>query len=170
MPLFHERGQVRQQRVELGALLVGTGLVDEPRVAGGLAQPEQRLEHLHFGLLHPLGVHLAQQALPVVIAQLAVLRPLPGAQGAVQGVLGPRRQFRGHLGLGPPQHKGPDGLRKQHPARGAVVPGLLLDVTEGTHFAEHSRVQKLEEAPELADVVLDRRPAQGQAVAPVEQP
>ena len=35
---------------------------------------------------------------------------------------------------------------------------------------EQARIEKLEQTPELADVILDRRAAEGQPMAPAQQP
>ena len=61
------------ERVELGARLVECALrVDQPGMAGRLAQAQQRLEDLDLRPCQPLALHPAEERLAVVVAQLVV--------------------------------------------------------------------------------------------------
>ena len=61
--------------------------VDQAGVAGGLAEPQQRLEDLDLGPVQ-LGGVLAQQGVAVVGPQLVVAAPLLGLHVAVERLLG----------------------------------------------------------------------------------
>jgi hypothetical protein len=55
VPLGARARQVLEQRVELRARLPPPVARDEPRVAGELAEAEERLEHLDRRALHSVG-------------------------------------------------------------------------------------------------------------------
>ena len=138
-----------------------------------LSQTQQRLEHVDR--LPPDGSRLVvdrgQERRPVVIAQLVVILSLLGAQLDVNGLLGPRRKFLEHLGLAATEDEGLDRLRDQFEFRTlAGGAGRLDEITEASRPTEHPRIEELEERPELAQVVLDRRAREREALAGVEQP
>ena len=53
---------------------------------------------------------------------------------------------------------------------GPVVLRLGDEMLEDRAAAQHARVEELEDRPQIAQVVLDRRAAQGQAILGREQP
>ena len=74
-----------------------------PGMAGGLAQPQQRFQHLDLGLRQALGLDPLEQRIAVVLAQLVVELALRGLQLAVDGLLGLGRKVARHLLLGAAQ-------------------------------------------------------------------
>ena len=80
--------------------------------------------------------------------------------------LGLRRQVRRHLLLGPAQHERPHAAR-QH-ARRSASPcfsiGVRNALRNGRGVAEQARHQEVEQRPQLAQVVLERRAGQAEAV------
>ena len=142
---------------------------DQARVAGGLAEPQEGFEDLDLGAVQ-LGGVLAQQRIAVVCPQLVVAAPLLGLHVAVEGLLGLLGQVLDDLLLGAAEDERPQGLGQQdavHLLERGAGPDVLL---EDRVAAEHARVQELEDRPELAQVVLDRRAAHGQLVAAAQQP
>ncbi len=106
-------------------------------------------------------VEPAEQRWPIVVAQLVVELALARLQIAVQRLLGLGRQFRGDLLLGAAQDERPQRPRQQ--ARVAPASGLRpAPSLEDGRLAEHAGVEELEQAPQFAEVVLDRRAAQRQ--------
>lgn len=140
--------------------------LQQARVAADLAQLEQRLED------HDAA---ARQAAPGdLLADLAVQRQAHGlvefalrlAEFDELGELALRRQFRGHLFLGPSQQERPQ-------ARGQVTEACLVAVLldrravvlgELAGVAEPAGHQEMEQRPEFAEVVLQRRAGQAQAM------
>ena len=144
--------------------------IDQPGMAGRLAQAQQRLQHVHLRLLQPVARDAPEQRRSVVVAQLVVQLALRAHQIAVHRQLRPRRQLRRDLRLRAPQDERADAAR-EHVDRAAVLlrrrPAMPR---EGGRGAEQAGIQELEQAPQLAEVVLDRRPAQRQPVLRADQP
>jgi hypothetical protein len=63
--LLRDLFQPREQSVELRTRRVDHARVDEPRVASGLAQPQQCLEHVHPDLRDAHAVDLLEQAVTI---------------------------------------------------------------------------------------------------------
>ena len=104
-------GELRQEHVELGAGLAGAARVDQAGVAGGLAEPQERLEDLDLGLGSARGVLDARsERLAVVVAQLVVELALRGLQVAVEGLLGLLGQVLDDLRLGAAEDERPQRL------------------------------------------------------------
>ena len=167
MVLADDLLDVAEQRVELGAVLLAAALVDEPGVAGGLAEAEQRLEHLHLRAVQAPRIDAVEQGLAVVIAQLVVALALLGGQVAVEGLLQLLRQLAGDLLLRAAEDEGAEGAAEET-AGGLVGVGVAAGL-EGPARAEHPGVEELEQAPQLAEVVLDRRAGEGEAVVAMQQ-
>jgi hypothetical protein len=75
-----------------------------------------------------------------------------------------RRQLAGDGFFAAAQHERLHDARQRLPRR-PFFPAIGRDPrTEGRRRPEHPRVQELEQAPKLAQVVLDRRSGQRQAV------
>ena len=139
-------------------------------MAGRLAQAQQRFEHCIFDLAD------ARRARPRRAASRGSgraarrrARAASGRQLAVDRLLGSRRQLARHLLLGAAQDERPQRAREQ---RGRLaVRGRAPDAAQLEHRerAEHARVEELEQAPELAEVVLDRRAGERQAMAAAQQ-
>ncbi len=121
----------------------------------GLAQPQQRLEHVHARLCHALAIDARQERLAVMTAQPVVERALVRVEIAQDRLLGTRRQFGGHLRFRAPQDERTQSAREQ--VRGVVARQFRRPL-EHLRAAEHAGIEELEQAPELAEVILDRRP------------
>ena len=112
---------------------------------------------------------MPEQRRAIVIAQLVVQLALRRLEIAVERLLGPRRQLRRHLLLRPPQDERPQPARqqRQHPVVSGPARGARR--REERRRAEHARIQEVEQAPQLAEVVLDRRAAEREPVIRLEQ-
>ncbi len=166
VPLVEHLVELFQQRIELGTRLVHAGVIDQSLMAGGLPQPQQRLEH---GDSRAADAHPADppgEFGPEVLAEFVVGLPLGLAEFDEQRLLGLLRKIGEHLRLRPPQQVGADGAG--HDLRAAASVGEKLPQPGGA--AELSGVEKFEDAPEFADVVLDRCAGERQAMAGAEQP
>ncbi len=134
----------------------------------GLAQAQQRLEHLDLGLRQAFLGHALEQRRLVVLAQLVVERALLEAELAGARLLGALGQLGRDLGLGAAEQEGAHRLGDERDAL-AVGGARRGEVLEDRGAAEHPRVEELEERPQLAEVVLDRRPAEREPVLCLEQ-
>src|SRR4051812_3002647 len=154
--------QLLHQKLDFRAGVVA-GRIDQPRVAGGLAQTEQRLEDVHARLVDAAFPDAAEERQAVVIAKLVVLRLLLPFELAVQRLLDPFRQLWGYLLLRAAEEQRAQSARERLAAFG----GRRLRAErfgERTAGAEQSRIEKFEEAPELAEVIFDRCAAEGQTM------
>ena len=107
----------------------------------------------------------------VVVAQLVVEPALLGRQLAVDRLLGLRGQLGGDLLLGAAQDEGPQGAGEER--AGLRRPGCAARPSvrpKSGEAPEQAGVEELEQAPQLAQVVLDRRAGERQAVAAAQQP
>ena len=167
--LVDEFGQHVHQQVELGALLDarGGGRLQQARVAAHLAQLQQRIQDHDLAareaLAGDLGAHLLvhRRAHRLVEVALAALQP----DAAHDDGLG--RQLGGDVFLAPAQDEGAQARREQVAAHRVAV---LLDrrapgLGELLVGAEKARQQEVELRPQLAEVVLQRRAGETQAVA-----
>jgi hypothetical protein len=94
----------------------------------------------------------------------AALRPF---ELAVERLLGARRQLRRDLLLGAAQDERAQRAREHRRGLvGGIAPLRRVRARERATRAEQAGIEELEQAPELAEVVLDRRAAQRQAVRP----
>ena len=103
-------------------------------------------------------------------AQIVVLLALRALQFAEDRLLGLLRQFPRHLLLRPPQDERPQRVAS---SRRASSPGIARQPArhlQHLRLAQHPRIQELEQAPQLADMVLHRRAAQCQPVLAAQQP
>ena len=164
--------QHRHQQVEFGALLHlagGVGL-DQPRVAADLTQLEQGVEDdnlaprktLAGDLVTDLGVHRCTHGL--IEVTLATFQ-LDAADDD-----GLWRQFLRDVFFLAAQDERPDAAGEQF---AAARVGLLLDrcppeAGELLAAAEEAGEQEVELAPQFAEVVLQRRTGQAQAVACID--
>ena len=138
-------------------------------MAGGLPEPQQGLEHLDLRPPEPVAPDLAEQRRAVVVPQLVVQLSLGGLQLAVQRLLGLGGKVLRHLLLGAPQHEGPQAAGDDGHRVGIEAPGRRSVGAEGGRRAQHAGVQELEQAPQLAQMVLDRRAAERQAMVAAQQ-
>ena len=158
-----QRGQHRHQHVELGRLRgFGAGKLHQTRVAAGLTQLQQRVQHDDV---------TARQALSGNgFPDLLLHR---GAHGFVEVALrrfqfdrghdlGLGRQLGRHLVLFTAQHERPQAPRQQFTAR--FVAGFLDRIApalvEVLLAAKESRQQEIELRPQFAQVVFQRRAGQ----------
>src|SRR5262249_22206316 len=120
-------------------------------MARRLPQPQQRFEDLKLPALQRGRVCIREKRSPVMIAQLVVQRALRFLELAVQRLFELRRQLRRDLLFRAPQDERPQAAREQRDA-------LFV---ERAHAAEHrapeeTRVEEVEEAAKLAEMVFDR--------------
>ncbi len=111
----------------------------------------------------------APSELPVVVPQLVVEPALFRRQLAVEGLLDFGRQLRGDLLLGAAQDEGAQGAGQQLPGLGGRIAQLLGARVQGGGGSQDPGVQELEQAPQLAQMVLHRRAAQRQAIPAAQQ-
>ena len=161
VPLVDHLRQLFEERVELGGRLVEAGGIDEAGVAGRLTQPQQRLEHRDPRPPDAHAADPARQLQTVVLPQFVVGLSLFLAKFTEQCLLGLLGQIGEHLRLGAPQEVGSDGTGHHLGARAAARQKPL----ESCGAAELAGIEKLEDAPELADVVLHWRAREGQTMA-----
>ena len=122
-----------------------------------------------FDLLMPALRDSREQRLPVVRAQLVVELALRPFELAVDGLLACSGRSGATCSLVRRRMNG-----RSARARIASVLGLGLRPSDRRRLErrrrpEHARVEELEQAPQLAEVVLDRRAAQRQAVLALQQ-
>ncbi len=169
MPLLDDLGDLGQEHVELRARVGQLGRVDQRRVAGRLSEAEEGFQDLDLRPVQ-LGGLLAEERRAVVGAELFVDGTLGRLHVAVEGLLGLLREVLHDLRLGPPEDERPQraGEELALPLVGRAGPGgVPLEDRVG---AEHPGVEELEDRPELAQVVLDRRAAHRQPVPRPDEP
>ena len=169
VPFVDHLAEPRDQHVELRRRLVRAGRIDQPAVAGGLPQAQQRLEDLHLRPVDAVARHAREQRLAVVRAQLVVVPALRPFELALQRLLGAARQLRRDLLLGAAQDERPQRARQPREVLVGARP-RRAGALERLGGSEQARVQELEQAPQLAEVVLDRRAAQREPVPRAQQP
>ena len=137
-----------------------------------LAQAQQRLEDLQLRLAEAdrRADLLPKERGAIVVAQLVVQRALRRLEVAVQGLLGPGRQLGGHELLRAPQDERPKpaGQHLQRPVVGLRIRRGRR--REGRRRAEHAGIQKVEQAPQLSEMILDRRATEREPVRGLEEP
>ena len=142
--------------------------VQESGVEGRLAESQEGLEDVDLRLGQAGLGDLLGDRQAVVVAQLAVALLLGALQVAVERLLGFGRQFGEHLALGASEDEGGQRPAEQGQAF-ALGREVLGDPLEDRRAAEHARIEKLEEAPELAEVVFHGRAGHGQAMVGPQQ-
>ena len=100
-----------------------------------------------------------------MIAQLVTERPLLRGKVAEDRLLELRGKVRGDLPLGAAQDEGPEGGPEDRSHLVARLGGLLQE----RRAAEQAGVQEVEEALQLAEVVLDRRAGESETVIRLQQ-
>ena len=159
--LVHQQLDFRGRRVRVA--------VDERRMARGLAQAQQRFEDVHARLVDAAFVDAAEERGAVVIAQLLVLllaASLPArSRASVRCAPAARARPAPSSGAG-----AADATARER------IAAFGRRVLRGERARERSRrseqagIEKLEQAPELAEVVLDRRAAEGEAMTSAQEP
>ena len=120
--------------------------VDQAGMAGGLAQPQQRLQNLNLGLRQAFALNPLQQRVAVVLAQFVVELALGGLQLAIDGLLGfggssgatcslVRRRMNGRSAWASSWRVSSSGLR--------AAPPVSLNTLAR---AQHARIEELEQA------------------------
>ena len=133
---FEHLIELGEQGVELGARLGAFLFIDQSRMAGRLAQAQQRFEHLNLELSGSIRGAVFQQARAVVIAQLVVELFVLGFEIAVNRLLGLFRQLGGDLAFRASENKRPQRFSK-YDAR--VFVRIASGIGENRSAAEHSR-------------------------------
>src|SRR5690606_8034051 len=100
----------------------------------------------------------------VMIAQLVVEPPLRRIEFAVNRLLAAIRQFGRDLPLRPAEDERAHGAREQRDFFPVQSAASAPESTECAGRSEDAGIQELEQAPQLADVVLDGRAAQREPV------
>ena len=131
-------------------------------MAGGLPQPQERLEHGDSRLAHAHPADAAGEFEPIVFAELVVGLPLRLAEFAEDRLLCLLGQVGEHLRLRAPQQKRP--YRPRHHLRRAAAAATGEKLLEPRGAAELARIEEFKDAPQFADVVLDRRAGERQPV------
>ncbi len=169
MALFTEFDELIEERIEFGAGRVAPTFVDETGMTGRLTQAEKRLKHLKPVAGPGAGVRLAKQFVAVVTLQFVVLLALFAFQFAIDGLFRFLGKLAGNLLFGTAQDERPERLGEHEPRIFARVLGQPSGGAQDAGLAEHTGIEKLEEAPELAQVVLHGRAAEGETVVRLEQ-
>jgi hypothetical protein len=86
--LVDDFGELWKQRFQLGGGLLGAMLVDEPGVAGSLAEAEEGFEDKEAGLGHAVGGDAVEEGVAVMVAEFVVELALFGVKLAVESLLG----------------------------------------------------------------------------------
>ncbi len=163
---FFEAGD---QQVEFGAGFGEARAVDEAGVQGGLAEAEEGFEDLDFGTGEALAVDLLQQFLAIAGAEVVVELALRGFELAVEGLLVFGREIGGDLFLGAAEDEGAEGAG-EHDAHGLIgVAEGAVGAGEDAGVAEHAGVEKIEEGPEVAEMILDGSAGEGEAMAAFDE-
>ena len=144
-------------RGELGGAHRRAG-VDEARMTRELPEARDRGEHPEARLRVGVVAERLDRAAPLGVVEGPLLRRLLD----VAHDLGSRRELRRDDAFGPPQQIGADQARERGaPLRIAIAfdrdPELRTETLPGP---EQARRDDAEEAPQLAEVVLDRRPGE----------
>ena len=140
-------------------------------MAGRLAQPQQRFEHLDLRLARvPSRAMRPSSARAVVVAQLVVELRRCGVPGRSRSSARSSRAGLGDLLLGAPQNERPQRLRQDATLR--LLAGLRRwrRLEDRRAVPSMPGIEELEQAPQLAQMILDRRAAQRQAMIGLEQP
>ena len=136
-------------------------------MARRLAQTQQGFEHLDIRPSAGRRVRrLSSKRAPIIIAQFIIKLAFIAFEIAINRLLGFCRQLFGHLAFGAAKNKRPQGARQDAP-RGYV--GITPHPAENRRAAEHARVEKLKQAPKLAQMVFHGRAAQRQSVIGLQQ-
>ena len=145
--------------------------LEQPRVAADLAELEQRIEDGHLTLGHALAFHIGKHLLAELARQGGVQLDLLVGHGAVGDVFHLGRQILGHFDLGAAQNERLDP-RTQVFERFAVSVANGFDdaALEGMLRAKKARHQKLEQRPQLEQVVFNGRTRKAQAHARLDGP
>ena len=112
---------------------------------------------------------LREQRAAVVRPELLVELALRGLHVAVEGLLRLLGKVLDDLRLGPAEDERPQRLGQERAVLDLERRGARGVPLEDGVGAEHARVEELEDRPELAQVVLDRRAAHRQAILAAEQ-
>ena len=171
MPLRDRIPQHLLDQLELAGI-VGIRSIIKNGMAADLTQPQQSLQKLHARTLHARPLECLFDSAVKKLSGYIVKHALTGDHVAVNHHLVFRWKLFHHLIFRAPQDK-----RKyhfpQHPECRFIhftldrKNEMFLKCSERT---EHPRIQKRKQRPELRKVVLDRRPAEREAMVAVKRP
>ena len=99
--------QARKQSIELGALVQSPPRIQQSGMARGLAESEERREHLQVDLVRDATAAPQKQG-PIVLAQLVVESALTRSKRTVDRLFGLRGEVGEYLGLRATQDEGTD--------------------------------------------------------------
>src|SRR6185503_20851456 len=138
---------------------------------GRLPKTQQRLEHVHTCALDADAIHSFEHTAAVTREQRVLALPLRRLQLHLQRLLDARRKLRRDLVLRPAKDYRAHRFRQELAAVVFVRAGghESRDRPERGRRSEHSWIQKLEQTPQLLEPVLDRRAAQRETMARLDQ-
>src|SRR5262249_8963473 len=110
---FGHIGKMVEQHVQLGARLAVLLGIDQARVAGGLAQPEQRFQDLDLGLADPFTLDAVQECLAIMSAEVVIALALGRFQFAKYRLFNLGRQIWSTFFLGSPEEERPERLAQK---------------------------------------------------------
>jgi hypothetical protein len=113
--------------------------------------------------------YLTEQGAAVVVPQLVVKLSLSRIEIAIEGLFEFFGQLGSNLSLGTAQNEGAKGLSEQRACFRFGIVRTCTGQPEHGRRSEHSGIKKLEETPELANVVFDGGATQHQTVVCVEK-
>src|SRR2546427_247821 len=159
--LIEHLQQARLQHVEFGRGLPDAPLIEQPGMERRLPKPQQRFEDLYLRPGNAVAFDARKQRPAVMVAQLFVELALLAFEFAVKRLLDLRRQVANHLLLRATQQKGPQYVSQLLACFLVRIARCAVRQAEYRSGSEHARIQELEQAPQLAKMVLYRGTAQG---------
>ncbi len=133
-----------------------------------LAQPQQAFEDEHARAAEAFAIDAVHDRFAERHAQLIVVVALRPFELTVDGLLDLRRQVGRHLRLGAAQQERTERLRQDAPALRIAV--RLVQLVERLRRSEQARIEEVEQAPQLAEMVLHGRAGQREPLPSAQQP
>ena len=146
--------------------LLGGFELDQARIAADLAQFEQGFEHDEMAAIEPEAgeflAHFLVERKPHGFVEIA----LRAFKGDAADDLGLGRQVLGHLALGAAEQEGRDAARKPGAPLfiALTLDGCAVEALEFLLAAEQAGHQEVVLAPQLAEVVFQRRAGEAEPV------
>src|ERR1700722_13430662 len=138
-------------------------------MARGLAQTQQRFEHHDLALSESDLFVPGKEGLAIMIAQFVVKFPLVGVEIAIDRLLQFLWKFAGHLVLGAAENKWAQGV-SEHLSGVGVETSRRAGRREGAAGSQHPGIQKLEQAPQFAEMILHGRAAEREPMLSLQKP
>ena len=103
MPFLHDLSDLPEQHIELGGFFLTAGGIQEPWMAGGLAQAQEGFEHLDLGTGESHLLDVFRERGLIVTAELFVELALGALENAKDRLLALGREIPKHLLLRAPE-------------------------------------------------------------------